>query len=77
MHPPFSLSQRSKFNKNHQTNPATENGAVEPRSGEEQQQLEQCDGREGLRGRRARVMFVASSARKGKHLMCFPSCAGL
>ncbi|WP_147336086.1 hypothetical protein [Collinsella sp. AF20-14LB] len=21
--------------------------------------------------------FVASSARKGKHLMCFPSCAGL
>ncbi len=47
MHPPFSLSQRSKSNKNHQTNPATENGAVEPRSGEEQQQLEQCDGREG------------------------------
>ncbi len=23
------------------------------------------------------MKFVASSARKGKHLMCFPSCAGL
>ena len=23
------------------------------------------------------LKFVASSARKGKHLMCFPSCAGL
>ena len=23
------------------------------------------------------MKFIASSARKGKHLMCFPSCAGL
>ena len=32
--------------------------------------VEHSDGREGLRGRLARVTFVASSARKGKHLMC-------
>ena len=29
------------------------------------------------RGRPEGMKFVASSARKGKHLMCFPSCAGL
>ena len=31
----------------------------------------------GSRGGPEGMKFVASSARKGKHLMCFPSCAGL
>ena len=31
----------------------------------------------GSPGLGAGVKFVASSARKGKHLMCLPSCAGL
>ncbi|MFR3877263.1 MAG: hypothetical protein ACLTYW_03015 [Collinsella sp.] len=69
------MSQWPSFNKIHQTNPAAENGAAEPRSGEQQQRLEQSDGREGLRGRLARVKFVASSARKGKHYV--PVCVDL
>ena len=34
-------------------------------------------GQPGSRGGPEGMKFVASSARKGKHLMCFPSCAGL
>ena len=34
-------------------------------------------GQPGSRGGPEGMKFVASSARKGKHLTCFPSCAGL
>ena len=44
------MSQRPSLNKDHQTNPAEEYGDLEPRSGEEQELVEQSDGREGLRG---------------------------
>lgn len=44
------MSQRPSLNNNPQTNPAEEHGDLEPRSGEEQELVEQSDGREGLRG---------------------------
>ena len=77
MRPSFFFEPKVELQQQPSDNPAEENGDPEPRSGEEQELVEQSDGREGLRGRLARVKFVASSARKGKHLMCFPSCAGL